>query len=105
MDKSQIEDQSQSGCRLNTAEKVAAVVIGAIQLRFPRQLITPKTTIDDDLGLDGDAAATLFPGMMRQATRDGGCETRLGSGSYRPLKTVQDIIDAIWKDLKDKCNL
>jgi hypothetical protein len=42
---------------------------------------------------------------MMEATDDGGCETRLGSDDYRPMKTVQDIIDGIWEDLKDKCDL
>ena len=104
-DKTNNPNQPSPHCTLDTKEKVAAVVIAALQLRFPDIEITPTTKLDDDLGLDGDAAATLLPGMMRQATRDGGCETRLGSEAYRSLKTVQDIVDAIREDLKDKCNL
>jgi len=94
----------ETNCRLDTEAKVEAVVIGALQLRYPHYKITPKTKLDETVG-DEDARATLLPGWMMEATDDGGCETRLGSEDYRPMKTVQDIVDGIWEDLKDKCDL
>jgi hypothetical protein len=98
-------DHPSPKCTLDTEKKVEAVVIAEIQVHFPKKKVTAGTKIDDDLGLDPEGAATLLPGWMIQATHDGGCETRLGSESYRSMEMVQDIIDAIWADLKDKCKL
>jgi len=93
-------------CTLDTVDEVEAVVIAALQLRFPHIAIESKTKLGDSgLGMTPEAQAVLLPGMMRDATSDGGCQTRLGSGSYRKMSTVQDIIDAIWADLQDKCDL
>lgn len=92
-------------CTLDSKEKVQAVVVAAIQIRYPHVTIKPATKLDEDLGMDEEARAAILPGWMREATRRGGCETRLGSGAYRRTKTVQNIIDAIWKDLQTKCNL
>jgi hypothetical protein len=89
------------GCTLNTKQKVEAVVIAALQIRFPSQPIQTTTKLDDDLGMDSDAAATLLPGMMMDAVEGYGCHSRLGSDDYGAMKTVQGIIDAIWSDLQD----
>jgi hypothetical protein len=92
-------------CTLDSKGKVEAVVVAALQIRYPHIPIKPSTKLDDDLGMDEEARAAILPGWMREATRRGGCETRLGSNAYRRTKTVQDIIDAIWNDLQKKCNL
>jgi acyl carrier protein len=77
-------------------------VIAALQIRFPTQPIQTTTKLDDDLGMDSDAAATLLPGMMMGAVEGYGCHSRLGSDDYSSMGTVQDIIDAIWDDLQDR---
>jgi hypothetical protein len=91
-------------CTLDTREEVEAVVIAALQLRYPHFEITSATKLEDTVG-GPDARAAFLPGWMIEATIDGGCRTRLGSDDYRPMKTVKDIVDKIWEDLKDKCDL
>ena len=92
-------------CTLDSKGKVEAVVVAALQIRYPHIAIKSSTKLDGDLGMDEEARAAILPGWMREATRRGGCETRLGSNAYRKMKAVQDITDAIWKDLQKKCNL
>jgi hypothetical protein len=97
-------ERGQAQCSLDTKDEVEAIVVAYLQIRYPHYRITPATKLDDTVG-DAEARATLLPGWMMEATSDGGCETRLGSEDYRVMSTVQDIIDKIWDDLKDKCNL
>ncbi len=93
-------------CTLDTRDEVQVVVIARMQIDWPEIEITPQTKLGDGgLGMDGDAKGDYFYPAMRRATRDGGCQTRLSPADYADFKTVKDVIDGIWEDLQDKCNL
>jgi hypothetical protein len=103
--KDNTSDAENTHCTLDTQQKVQVVVIAALQIRYPHKTIKTTTKLDDELGMDAEARAAILPGWMREATRRGRCETRLGSGAYRTMTTVRNIIDGIWKDLQKKCSL
>jgi hypothetical protein len=92
-------------CTLDTEEEVEVVIIAMFQIKFPSVTITPETELESDLDMDEDARATFLPIWVRTATESGGCRSRVGPGTMRACKTVQDVIDAVWEDLQDKCDL
>jgi hypothetical protein len=93
-------------CSVDSEAEVIAIVLGRLQLDFPAIQITEKTVLGDGgLGMDESFKKNYFYFKVVPLIRNGCSKISLGPTAFGSLKTAQEVIDAIWGNLKARCNL